>query len=158
MNFFRRLFSQTPPSNAKDEWLALRKKYAFPIAPNAELATTQQERVVCCASVLDAIWNRNGGAGWGESDEADHIAPLREVLATDETFSALQRDEIGRLLDEIAATGRRNLAEEEKGEEDSGYEGAGEHVSQIVHYVILWCRHHPAPLPLDSGEEYRGHD
>jgi hypothetical protein len=65
------------------EWLRLRNQYADPAI---ELATTKQAVIVSAASVLDRIWNANGGENWSESQEEDYIAPLREHLLDPPSF------------------------------------------------------------------------
>lgn len=140
------------------EWLRLRNQYADPAI---ELATTKQAVIVSAASVLDRIWNANGGASWDESREEDYIAPLREHLLDPAVFSAEECAAISERLDRIAAVGRRNSRIEETAAEheaeDVFFEPIGTEVNYLVSCAIAWCRHFPEPIALREEDEYRGH-
>ena len=160
-SFFKK--RRPPAANSADfdrshehdpEWRRLRDQYADPAI---ELATTRQAVIVSAASVLDRIWNANGGASWGESDEEDYIAPLREHLLDPAVFSAHQRAAISERLDRIVAIGRRNSRLEESDDEGAVLEPAGTEVNYLVSCAIAWCRHFPDPIPLREEDEYRGH-
>jgi hypothetical protein len=154
---FRFLKSQKKVSATDDysnEWLRLRNAYADPAI---ELAKTKQALIVSAASVLDRLWNGNGGGGWDESCEDDYIAPLREHLATDAMFSDEERLIILRKLDEVVASGSTNLSIDPN-DEDAGFEPAGSQVDYIVQRTIEWCRRHPDEIPIAEEDEYRGHD
>src|SRR4051812_6645801 len=118
MNFFRRLISREPRGDYRTEWDVLRKKHAFPIVPNVELATTRQALVVCCGHILDRIWIAECGIEWDEGSEAEYVVPLRDILAVDEMFSVKERRRIQNCLDEIVTAGKRNIEEAKKGIED----------------------------------------
>lgn len=151
--FFKSKKQAPVPADTSAEWLRLRNAYADPAI---ELAKTKQAVIVSAASVLDRLWNGNGGAGWDESCEEDYIAPLREHLATDAMFASDVRSTIQRTLDEIVAIGRRNFQIDPE-DEDAGFEPAGSQVEYIVQRTIEWCRHHPEEIPLGEDDEYRGH-
>jgi hypothetical protein len=137
------------------EWLALQNRYADPAI---ELATTKQGVVVSAASVLDRLWNGNGGLGWDESCEEDYIAPLREHLVTRDVFSERECEQITEKLDAIVATGRENAKRTAAaGEGETTLLPAGQEVRYIVERTVEWCRHFPEPIPLREEDEYRGH-
>jgi hypothetical protein len=153
--FFKRLSSKQTSVDYSGEWRRLRDAYADPAI---ELAKTKQALLVSASSVLDRLWNGNGGLGWDESCEIDYVAPLREHLATDEMFSTDVRAQISRKLDEMVALGGRNLrAIEAAGEEETMLESAGVDIDYIVERTVDWCRRHPDPIPIADEEEYRGH-
>lgn len=156
-----RFFKNSKPAASKEgfgsEWRQLRDRYADPAI---ELAKTKQALVVSAASVLDRMWNGNGGGGWGASDETDYIAPLREHLATDDFFDPKERALITQKLDAIVEIGRRNMEKEtltEEEKEDATYEFAGNEVDTIVQATVRWCRRYPDPIPIAGEDEYRGH-
>jgi hypothetical protein len=135
------------------EWRRLRDKYADPAI---ELAKTKQALIVSAASVLDRLWNANGGGGWGESCEEDYVAPLRAHLASDPMFSDEVRAMILRKLDEIVAIGRKNLQIDPE-DEDAGFEGAGSQVDYVVMRTIEWCQRYPDEIQIAEEDDYRGH-
>ena len=138
------------------EWQRLQTAYADPAI---ELAKTKQALIVSAASVLDRLWNGNGGLGWDASCEEDYVAPLREQLATDLMFSESERAELVRKLDEVVAAGRENLRRvEEAADEETVLESAGTDVDYIVDRAIEWCIRHPEPIPIVGDDEYVGHD
>lgn len=137
------------------EWTRLRKAYADPAI---ELAKTKQALLVSAASVLDRLWNANGGLGWDESCEGDYVAPLREHLATDDMFSASERAEISTKLDEVVAAGRENLRRIAAAEKEEAILEFGVDVDYIVERTIEWCARYPEPINLSDDEEYHGHD
>jgi hypothetical protein len=152
--FFKRLSSKQTSVDYSGEWRRLRDAYADPAI---ELAKTKQALLVSASSVLDRLWNGNGGLGWDESCEEDYVAPLREHLARDEMFSTDVRAQITRKLDEMVATGRRNLrAIETAGEKETVLESCVD-VDYIVQRTVEWCRRHSDPIPIADEEEYRGH-
>jgi len=154
---FRFLKRSTPapqPVDSAQEWLRLQNAYADPAI---ESAKTKQALIVSAASVLDRLWNGNGGLGWSEGCEEDYVAPLREHLASDEMFSEKQRATIVQKLDQIVAVGRENLDRiEEAGEGETTLRSEVD-VTYIIQRTIEWCRGHPDPIPIADEEEYRGH-
>lgn len=152
-SFFKRRPSASDAIAFEAEWRRLRDRYADPAI---ELATTRQALVVSAASVLDRIWNANGGAGWSESCEEDYIQPLREHLPSSEVFSPAVCAEIHAKLDTIVVVGRRNLQIPED-KEDATYESDAGAVNYVVRRTVEWCRHFTEPIPLGPEEEYRGH-
>ncbi|MCX6953198.1 MAG: hypothetical protein NTV51_13680 [Verrucomicrobia bacterium] len=153
--FFKRKKTGLDAVNYSDEWRRLRNEFADPAI---ELAKTKQAVVVSAASVLDRIWNGHGGASWGESDEADYIAPLREHLIAAEVFSPDVCELIGQKLDKIVEVGRRNSRAIPRDDGDGiALESACNEVDYVVLRVVDWCRHLPTPIPLGADEEYHGH-
>lgn len=143
------------PADYAQEWVRLQDAHADPAI---ELAKTKQAVLVSAASVLDRVWNGNGGLGWIEECEEDYIAPLREHLSTDAIFSEAQRSLIAGALDEIVATGRENRKRlEEAGEKETTLRFPGRSVDLIVQHTIEWCRQHPEPIQIADDEEYHGH-
>jgi hypothetical protein len=125
--------------------------------PAIELAKTKQALLVSAASVLDRLWNGNGGLGWSEGCEVDYVAPLRDHLATDEMFSEEQRASIAQKLDQIVAVGRENLQRiKEAGDGETTLRSEVD-VTYIVQHTIEWCHRHPDPIPIADEEEYHGH-
>ena len=153
---FKKRRIAAPSIDYDREWQRLLNAYADPAI---ELAKTKQALIVSAASVLDRIWNGNGGLGWDESCEEDYVAPLREQLAMDALFSEMERAELLRKLDDLVAVGRENIkrAEEAAGEE-TAFESAGGEVDYIVDRAIEWCVRHPEPIPISDEEPYLGHD
>lgn len=153
-DFLKRRKAAVPVDYAT-EWLALQNRYANPAI---KLATTKQAVVVSAASVLDRLWNGNGGLGWDESREEDYIAPLREHLVTQDVFSECECEQITNKLDAIVATGRENgRRTAEAGEGEATLLPAGEEVRYVVERTVEWCRHFPEPIPLSEEDEYHGH-
>lgn len=153
--FFKRKNPGFDATTYASEWRRLRDHFADPAI---ELAKTKQAVVVSAVSVLDRIWNGNGGGNWGESDEADYIAPLREHLITAEVFSPDVCEMIGQKLDAIAEVGRRNSrAILEVDDEGIVLESACAEVDYLILRAVDWCRHFPTPIPLGADEEYHGH-
>jgi hypothetical protein len=152
--FIKRQKGSVTPDAYANEWLRLRNAYADPAI---ELAKTKQALIVSAASVLDRLWNSNGGGGWNESCEVDYIAPLREHLASDPMFSEGERLEILRSLEEIVEIGRMNLQIDPEAE-DAVLEPIGSQVDYIVQKTIEWCRRHPKEVPLAEDDDYYGHD
>ncbi|PTY00140.1 hypothetical protein [Opitutus sp. ER46] len=143
------------PVDYDSEWLGLQNRYADPAI---ELATTKKAVVVSAASVLDRLWNGNGGLGWDESCEEDYIAPLREHLVTRDVFSESECEHITDKLDAIVAIGRENAKRTAAvGEGETTLLPAGEEVRYIVEQTVKWCRHSSEPIPLRGDDEYRGH-
>lgn len=154
-DFLKRRKAGVPAVNDATEWLALQNRYADPAI---ELATTKQAVVVSAVSVLDRLWNGNGGLGWDESCEEDYIAPLREHLVTQDVFSESECEQITDKLDAIVGTGRENAKRTAAaGEDETTLLPVGAEVRYIVERTIEWCRHFSEPIPLHADDEYRGH-
>lgn len=93
--------------------------------------------MVSAASVLDRLWNGNGGLGWDKSCEDDYIAPLREHLVTQDVFSKSECERISDKLDAIVATGRENAKRTAAaGEGEATLLAAGEEVRYIVERTV----------------------
>jgi hypothetical protein len=152
---WKRRPSNTTPVDYAAEWRSLQQRYADPAM---ELATTKQAIVVGAASVLDRLWNGNGGLGWDESCEEDYVAPLREHLVSRDVFSERQCDEISAKLDAIVAIGRKNMERiAAAGDGEATLDSSAVDVDYIVRRVVDWCRHFPTPIPIKSEDEYHGH-
>jgi hypothetical protein len=154
-SFFKKSKSAPSHLDYAQEWTRLRNAYADPAI---ELAKTKQALLVSAASVLDRLWNGNGGLGWDEGCEKDYVAPLREHLAVDDIFSATERDEISAKLDEIVTAGSENLRRIAAAGEDETTLESGVDVDYIVERTVEWCMHYPDPIALSDDEEYHGHD
>jgi len=141
-----------------NEWVRLRNQYADPMT---EHATTVQALIVSAASVIDHMWNGNGGTGWDESCEEEYIEPLRKYLASRDVFSEAQCLEILARLDEIVDCGRENLRRETDAglrNEENTLLFPGDAPEYLVSRTVDWCMQRPEPLKIQDEEEYHGHD
>ena len=156
--FFKRSDNKSGGIDYAQEWMRLRNQYADPMT---EHATTLQGLVVSAASVIDRMWNGNGGTGWDESCEEEYIAPLKEHLPSPDVFSSAQCREILAKLDEIAACGRENLkrsADADLRDEETTLLFPGDAPDYVVLRTVEWCLRHPDPIAIKDEEDYHGHD
>ena len=139
------------------EWIRVQNRYADPMTEHAK---TLQELVVSATSVIDRVWNGNGGTGWDESCEEEFIRPLKAHLPDSKVFSAAQCREITSKLEEIVSAGRENLkriAEAETRDEETTLCFPSGAPDYIVRRTVDWCAHYPAPISIRDEEEYHGH-
>ena len=137
------------------EWRSLEAQLADPAI---ELAKTKQAVVVSAASVLDRLWNGNGGLGWDESCEDDYLAPLREHLVSRDVFTERECEVINAKLDTIASVGRNNLRRiAAAGDAETVLDSSGVDIDYILKRAVDWCRHFPEPIPVAPDDEYHGH-
>lgn len=155
--FLQRRESQPARVDYAQEWTRLRNRYADPMTEHAKLL---QELVVSAASVIDRVWNGNGGTGWDQSSEEEFIQPLKDYLPDSKVFSEAQCREILSKLEEIVAAGRENLkriADADESDEETTLCFPGEAPDYIVLRTVDWCIHYPDPISIREEEEYHGH-
>jgi hypothetical protein len=158
LRFFRNSKPKPVGVDYPNAWVRLRNQYADPMT---EHATTVQALIVSAASVIDRMWNGNGGTGWDESCDEEYIEPLKKYLVNLDVFSEEKCREILEKLEEIVDCGRENL----RGEADTDSRDGettllfpGNAPAYLVERTVEWCLFYPEPLAIRDDEEYRGHD
>lgn len=137
------------PQAYHDHYRSLRSKWPDPFL---EHAPSLQARVIVCVGVLDAHFNRNGGANWNPEADREYVDVLREQLAAFEGFTAEEQQRIDWALNEILACG---LELETKGESERNASSA---IDVLMSRTIDWILAHPTEMKVIADEKYRGHE
>lgn len=146
--FGRKKVPQRTRSDYLERFAALRKKWP---EGYAEHATSLQESLVIAVGVLHAIFDRNGGQGWDEEADREHLELLREHLIPHEGFTSEQKTAVEWSLTEILECGR------ELERVGASARDATEALAILKSRVVDWILAHPEEIPpQDDG--YVGHD
>jgi hypothetical protein len=132
-----------------DRFMALRSKWpdGYP-----DHAASLQEALVIAVGVLHAIFDRNGGNGWDEEADREHLEVLREHILSFEGFTREEKDRVEWALAEILECGRELEREGESARDAT----AGLEI--LKSRVVDWILAHPDEIPLGKDDDYRGHD
>ena len=95
--------------------MALRRKWpdGYP-----DPAATLQESLVIAVGVLHAIFDRNGGNGWSEDADGEHLDLIREHLLSFGGFTREEKDSVEWALTEMVLTELRQITQQQRGHWD----------------------------------------
>jgi hypothetical protein len=132
-----------------DRFMALRRKWpdGYP-----DHATSLQEALVIAVGILHAIFDRNGGSGWSEDADREHLDLIREHLLSFNGFTSAEKASVEWALAEILECGRELERDGESAREATGG------LEVLKSRVVDWILAHPDEIPIRKDDDYRGHD